>query len=145
MAANGYCGPFALAYVLRVSTGDAAAILRKLTGKRAIIGVTVAQMHGALQDHCKRVLAWPQGKAKWPSQLPPSYFNAHTFGAAQPTVREFWEAFGGPDRVYVLDVPGHYMVLDGDRLYDNNGTALASEHYKNRCHVRIAWHCARAK
>lgn len=145
MASNDYCGPFAVAYALGVSTGEAARRLRALTGKRAIFGVAVPAMHGALADRAIRVLAWPHGPSRWPSQQPPSYFNAHTFGLAQPTLRQFAEAFGGEGRLYVLAIPGHYMVLDGFRLYDNNGSALVMDYYRKRAHVQIAWHIQRAQ
>ena len=55
---NRYCGPAALAAITGLTTGDAAAALRKSGACRAIRGASTEQMLRALSEHGYSVNGW---------------------------------------------------------------------------------------
>ena len=111
---NSFCGPYAVSHALGVTIKEAAAKIRELTGRRAIFGVELDVMDRLFT----RVYTRPAG--------------------AHCTVDGFYVS--RPPAVYVLAIRGHYLVLEGDRIYDNHGTAPVKTHYQRGKWVEAAWH-----
>jgi hypothetical protein len=111
---NSFCGPFAVSHALSIPIKDATAKIREITGKRAVFGVA----HSVMDALFTRVYEKRDG-------------------AKVVTVRDFYLSHEAG--VYVLAIRGHYLVLDGSRIYDNHGTARVDLHYQARKWVQMAW------
>lgn len=91
IGANRYCGPAALAILSGQSTTATAALLRQLTGKRAIMGVPSGTMMRAMHA---------------------LGFRCTPVGTPRRTLRALAEDLELPTGVYLVIVTGHYVVLD---------------------------------
>ncbi len=97
---NSYCGPAALAYLTRTDPDTAAALFRFWGRKRAIKGVSNSLMLFVMkQEGLMAVYAVPQCLRR-------------------PTLKQWWLSTE-PDGLYLINITGHYIVLDGFRVYDN--------------------------
>ncbi len=85
--ANSFCGPYVISHALDIPIKDACAKIREITGKRAVFGVN-ANVMDALFDRV---------------------FTA----TGRTTVLEF--SLSHHTGVYVLNIRGHYLILDGER------------------------------
>jgi len=137
---NRYCGPAALAYVTRTDPKYAAKVLREVSGRRAIIGVRAYEMTEALKhlglgykamtiadrivsrrrtNGCRLI---PQSLCQWLDTFQP---NA--------------------DEEFIVNVTGHYLVIHGERYYDNGchlgKPVSACPHLRKR--VKNAWRIGR--
>lgn len=95
---NRYCGPGALSIILRIDTGEAAALLRKVTGRRQITGVHEPWMRRALESKGYRVQSQPVPDkitlAGWLKEHPVSQRGT---------------------KVYLITAGNHYVVVQGRR------------------------------
>jgi hypothetical protein len=124
---NTYCGPAALAYILRESPDVAAARLRDVSGRRSIRGTHRQHMLSALER--ANVFAVPA--------MPPTRLN--------PRLGQYLRHLGHPHSPirgeYLIVVTGHYIVVH-DGLYFDNRCHLGKP--LDRCpyllkRVRAAW------
>jgi hypothetical protein len=102
---NGYCGPGALSILAGVDTDTAAAVLRRITGKRAVYGVWMSDMVRAL-----RALGL----------TPTCIYRKGTKGVTL----ERW-APQQQDGRYLVSVTGHYCVV---RVHHGAGIFVCDNH-----------------
>jgi hypothetical protein len=130
---NSYCGPSALAYLTRTDPDYAAAQFRKWSHKRSIKGVSNSLMLFTL-----RMLGFKPFEAV-PRSLRP-IDNTRWPSVRYPTFKQWWLSTE-EEAVYLVNITGHYIVLDGLRVYDNRfreGQAFHVCPYLNR-RVKAAW------
>jgi hypothetical protein len=123
---NTWCGPAALAYLLRTDPDAAAACIRKITGRDRVIGTPRSAMLKALEAHgCSLAVR-----------------SAYRRGRAAPTLRRWLELVNPQaDAEYLVMITHHYIVVHGSRWFDNH-CHLGKTHDKSphlRCRVRQAW------
>jgi hypothetical protein len=124
---NTYCGPAALAYLMRSDPDTAARLLRKVSGKKAIIGVGYKHMHAALAD------AGLHYAAVMPTDR--KLTLTHWLKTIQPEQGQEFLLGVNTDR------GPHYIVIRGDRYFDSMchlGKPVAKCPYLNRG-VKAAW------
>lgn len=99
---NRYCGPAALSIVARIDTAEAAALLRRVSGKTAIRGTHDGQMLRAFEKlgHTARSIAVAAGADRQPP----------TFAA---WLRASTKARGA--KVFLVSAGNHWMVVQGRR------------------------------
>lgn len=100
---NRYCGPYAVSHLLGCCTGEAAAKLREVSGRRAITGI------GA-----RYVLAAVRREGLHPMDV---WNFRHLSTRRRPTLAQFLKGKRGG--TYLINVTGHYIVADGWKIYDN--------------------------
>lgn len=124
---NKYCGPFAVGYVTGTNPNVAAKMFRDLTGRRSIKGVYNSEMQRVLQRECQIENEW-----------------AYNTKEVRPTLAAWLRQH--PRGLYVVCVTGHYVVVDGRKIYDNThpGGVPAKDWRKRRVRVRRAWKLARS-
>jgi hypothetical protein len=123
---NHYCGPAALAYVLRSDPDEAARLLRQVSGKRSIHGVTNVNLDAALQAAQVRFVRTATGNGRLPTRC-------------LPTLARWYNTV--PLGEYIVCVTGHYIVVDGERMFDNRhhqGKPMALCPYLRR-RVKMSW------
>lgn len=134
---NSYCGPAALAYITRTDPDTAAYRFRKASGKRAIRGVTNRLMLTVLADLGVRfTYAVPISLSRYNPRL----FNRVGTG----TLKQWWLSTE-TEGLYLINITGHYIVLDGWRVFDNmhrNGISVHTCPYLRR-RVKAAWRIER--
>jgi hypothetical protein len=97
---NRACGSAAIAYAMRSTTNEAADILRSITGKKRVAGITDMQLIAALRT--------VDVTLRWPVEL-----NFVTLG-------DLMAAVEGSDDEFIAVINGlHYAVLHRDLLFDN--------------------------
>jgi hypothetical protein len=97
---NRSCGSAAIAYAMRATTNEAADILRSITGKKRVSGITDMQLFAAMKT---------VGLAlKWPCELDWSYLG-DLMEAVQDSPHEF----------IVVVNSRHYVTLHKGRMFDN--------------------------
>lgn len=123
---NSYCGPAVLAYITRTDPDTAAAHFRRWSRKKAIRGVSNELMLFVIKQlGLKPTFALPAAMRK-------------------PTLKQWWLSTE-PDGLYVINITGHFIVLDGARVYDNTfreGKAFHVCPYLQR-KVRAVWRIER--
>jgi hypothetical protein len=97
---NRYCGPFALAHILRTDTNRASAELRKVSGKRYVKGVRSKYVLEVLNAHGFALV----------DETP------HPSVQLQTWMRDYWS---DPDGLYPVNITGHYLIVDGGEYFDN--------------------------
>lgn len=126
---NNYCGPCALAYVLRTDPDSAAALLREVSGKRAIRGTYNHHMISAMARRGILVTKLPfRIVAKM------HYGRLVTWAAEQNSGDE-----------YLVNVTGHYLILHRGIVYDSHkhlGVPIEKSKWA-RTYVRGAWRIER--
>lgn len=125
---NRYCGPAALAYLLRTDPDAAAALLRWVSGKRAIRGMARGYMLAALREY---------GMVPSLLDVKPAITLRRWLDEVQPSVTE---------AEYLVIITGHYLVVHGDRWFDNRchyGKPHARSPYLRR-RVQRAWRISQA-
>jgi hypothetical protein len=130
---NHYCGPAALAYVLRSDPDHAAGLLRKVSGKRSIHGVTNVQLEAVLRL-AGIVFAKP---------APTQGLDGATARTPLPTLARWYDA--APPGEHIVCITGHYLVIHGHRMFDNRchlGKPMALCPYLRR-RVKAAWRILR--
>lgn len=132
VGSNHYCGPAALAYIMRSHPDEAARIFRRLSGKRAIRGVTNTLMLRAISALGFRAVPVT------------STFYGWRGAKIAPTLRAFLDG-RDQDGEYLVTITGHYIVvvIDGWRttVFDNKfreGKSVYVCPYLRR-KVRSAW------
>jgi len=99
---NNYCGPCALAYVLGSDPDSAAALLRKMSGKRSIRGVSNSLLIEAIWGAgVKPRLAFPIGNVP------------------RPQLRSWLATRENPAGLYIVNITRHYIVVNRDQMFDN--------------------------
>ncbi len=99
---NNYCGPCALAYVLGSDPGSAAALLRRMSGKRSIRGVSNSLLMQAI---------WAAGvKTRLAFPIIP---------VPRPQLRSWLATREDPAALYIVNITHHYIVVHGDQMFDN--------------------------
>ncbi len=107
---NHYCGPAALAYLLRTCPDTAAYILRDVTKRRAIHGTTSTEMIRALDRYGLKAIPRAWRRSDVPAPLRRN----------QRTLAEWLEvAKPEPHQEYLVVVTGHWIVVHGSRWFDN--------------------------
>lgn len=128
---NNYCGPCALAYVLRTDPDTAAARLRAVSGKRAIRGT-----------HDKHILAvLKQERIEYVPMMTYIHRRAR-YGRLVA-----WAAQQPLDAEYLVITSWHYVVLHRGMIYDSFkhlGVPVDKSHWA-RTFVRGAWWIKRGK
>lgn len=100
---NSFCGPFAVGYCAGVSPDDVSRFLRRETGRRSITDMGIADIESSLE-----------------------YFDCDTavevplFTRPDTTLAEWFKNRSDVAGCYVVFVMGHFLVVDGNKLYDNN-------------------------
>lgn len=109
---NRYCGPAALAYLLRTCPDTAAYILRDVTGRRAICGTNSTDMVKALERF--GLGAIPRARRYAPGAPRPCRKTD------QRTLAQWLELEKpGPQDEYLVVVTGHWIVVHGNRWFDS--------------------------
>lgn len=127
---NRFCGPAALAYVMRSDPDTAAALLRKVSGKRAIMRLTQNFMLEAMVSL----------KLSVKVVMPKGAVGTRKF----PTLSQWLEDMD-PDKEYIVTITGHYIVIHRGMVFDSKfhlGKPIAKCPYL-RCRVRMAWAVSR--
>lgn len=107
---NRYCGPAALAYLLRTCPDTAAYILRDITKKRAIYGTTSVQMIAALDRYGLHAI--PRARRRADVSVKDR--------RNQRTLAQWLELEKPrPQDEYLVVVTGHWIVIHGSRWFDN--------------------------
>lgn len=122
---NNYCGPCALAYVLRTDPDTAAAKLREVSGKRAI--------RGTHHKHMLKVLE-RQDVAYIP--VTPYVAKAARYGRLSE-----WASKHPQDAEFLVVTSWHYVVIHRGMVYDSYkhlGVPVAKSKWA-RTFVRGAW------
>ncbi len=128
---NRYCGPSALSALTGLSTGDTAALLRKVSGKRSIKGTHTRHMKVALE---------------WLGYRTGCDFDyEHLPARGRPTLLRW--AKGRPDKsaTYLLSVGHHWAVVQGRRYVCGiiGSIVPIKESPKKRAKVKAAWRITR--
>ena len=100
---NTYCGPFALGFVLGTDADDGARRIRAVTAQRSVHGVSRPTLWRAL--HASGVRAWAHAPEMLGLPAKP------TLAAVLPRLRG--------TQPYIVCVTGHYIVVRGRKIYDN--------------------------
>jgi hypothetical protein len=117
-----WCGPAALAYLLRTDTDTAANLLQE-EGRTSVSYCTPEWMFGALATEgyeAKLVMPKRLSKRKtvvtWKGDRPICGVRGALFTLAK------WLQFAKPrpDEEFIVGVTRHWLVIHGDRYYDNN-------------------------
>lgn len=101
-----WCGPYALAYVLGISYMSAARRVQQV-GRRSRLPqrVYVSEMKAVLDS--EGALA-----------------GFEKYGYETPTFRQWAKANAGHGKRFIVNVTGHYIVVDGNRWIDNQQRKL---------------------
>lgn len=130
---NRYCGPSALSAITGLSTGDTAAPLRKVSGKRKIVGTATCHMKTALEQ-----LGYHTGCA---------FDYEHLPAKGRPTLLQWAKQRDDLSETYLLSVGHHWAVVQGRRYVCGmvNRIVPIKQAPKKRARVKAAWriyrHC----
>lgn len=122
---NSYCGPAALAYVLRSDPDRAAQRLREVTGKRSIKGLSNHDLLKTMHD------------------LGVSY-SSFIEDIKRPTLLRWIDKM--PSGEYIVNITDHYIVVHDEVVFDNRfhlGKSIHACPYL-RCRVKAAWRIERS-
>lgn len=128
---NRYCGPSALSAITGLSTGDTAALLRKVSGKRSIKGTHTSHMRSALLQLGYSMHTW---------------FDYDGLPAkGRPTLLQWAKKRAPGGDVYLLSVGYHWALVQGRRYVCGmvGKTVSLKESPKKRARVRAAWRIVR--
>lgn len=99
---NTYCGPAVLSMVFHISTDDAAAHVRKITGKRFVKWMNHSHMAQALSAN-----TIGDGKS-------------YVVSPSRPTLKKVSDEHFKPSGYYVVLITGHFILVHNGIVYDNN-------------------------
>lgn len=129
VGSNSYCGPAAFAYLTKTDPDTAAREMRIRSGRTAIKGVPNWLILSVLAGRGIRTIpVRPWSLYQWAGH------------GKYPTFKQWWLATE-PDGLYLINITGHYIVLDRCRVYDNRyrtGKAFHVCPYLQR-RVKAAW------
>ena len=91
---NKFCGPFAIAALTGGTTDDASRLVRLLTGRRSVMGMSTIEMGKALTSRGR----------------------LHKVYRPRCTLNQWINNHAKPDTQYVVLVTGHYIAVDGNRV-----------------------------
>lgn len=102
---NTYCGPFAVGYCAKVSPDTVAQYIRKTTGIQRVRHMTVGHIFRALREFGCGI----------------KFENEVLVDASTPVTLQRWFE-QRPDKcgLYLVLVPNHYIIIDGETVYDNS-------------------------
>lgn len=109
---NRYCGPAAISAVTGVSTDEAAAVVRHLTGKRSVKGMHDGEMVRALSALGATVQEIARGGKR---------IEQKTGKLRAPNLKEWMDARSEEHRgaLIVAIVTGHFVAIKGDIVVDS--------------------------
>lgn len=123
---NTWCGPAAISIITGLGYDEAIDLLKRVTGKRAIRGVSRNEMFRALQ-----AIGW-DCKDRW------EYTKEH-----RPTLAWWLRQRGDEemDTTFLVNVTGHYVVVRGRKIADNLVMAPVwlREYPHRRKRVKVVW------
>ena len=123
---NRYCGPSVISALTKLTTGEAARLVRMQTGRSSITGTGFGEVRNALAACNIRM-------QRVPSRYPPITLARW--------LRESKEA-RTPGRVYLLDAGNHWQLVSGRRYVCGRIREIVSirdKRVKRRARVSIAW------
>jgi len=117
---NKFCGPFVLSHLAEIPIKDACAILRDITGKKAVKGVFSKDLIHALEKYeitASPILEGPR------------------------TLFWFSELVRCSSETFLVNITNHYVVVSGRWIYDNRHPAgvWSERHPDRRRRVVAAW------
>lgn len=124
---NRYCGPSALSAITGLSTGDTAALLRKVSSKRSIKGTHTRHMKVALE---------------WLGYRTGCDFDyEHLPAKGRPTLLQWAKRREKVSETYLLSVGHHWAVVQGRRYVCGiiGGIVSLKQSPKKRARVKAAW------
>ncbi len=119
---NRYCGPAALSIVTGMTTGEAARLLRHLSGKASIKGTSTSQMRNAFAKcgvSMKPVVVKPQPPKARPMIDPWTRQVCGTYTEARPTLTQWLkdsQDIRTPGRVFLVSAGHHWQIITGRRF-----------------------------
>jgi hypothetical protein len=119
---NRYCGPAALSIITGMTTGEAARLLRFLSGKASIKGTTTGQMMRAFKN-CgvtMKPLRIKRGQAKRMTKRDPhSGILLGSYIEDRPTITQWLkdtQDIRTAGRVFLVDAGNHWQIITGRRF-----------------------------
>lgn len=119
---NRYCGPSALSIVTGMSTGEAARLLRTLSGAAAIKGTTTGQMSRAFRTcgiNMVRIKVKHQAPAIMRKVCQVRRDTSETYTETRPTMTQWLKDskdIRTPGRVFLIDAGHHWQIVSGRRF-----------------------------
>lgn len=123
---NLYCGPSVISALTKLTTGEAARLIRMQTGRTSITGVGAQQMSAALAACNIRMQRIRAG---------------HPLRTLARWLRE-WKEARTPGRVYLLNAGNHWQLVSGRRYVCGRIREIVSirdKRVKRRARVYQAW------
>ena len=120
---NGYCGPAAVSAIAGIDSDIAAAIMRRISGRRAIKGSYDREVTGAL-----RVLGY-------------GFRRSEVYNDKPPTLKQWASRREDRNQTCLVEVTGHWLVVRGYTLADSfhKQPVDIAEAKSQRCRVRAVW------
>ena len=109
---NRYCGPYALSHVIGCSTGAAAEVVREVGKRKVIKGVYHYEIWSVLRR--AGMIEADTGLIR---------------KGDRPTLAAWLKGKRGR---WIVAVTGHYIVVDGRKIYDNNHQGVPKKDWKGR-------------
>lgn len=119
---NRYCGPAALSIVTGMTTGEAARLLRTLSGKASIKGTTSGQMQRAFKAcgvSMKPIYVKPAPAKTMTKRDPFSGLVLGSYVEDRPTMTQWLkdsQAIRKPGRVFLISAGHHWQIVSGRRF-----------------------------
>ena len=114
------CGPSAISAIVGVPTHDAAATLRRLTGRRAINGVCFRYMHAAFVEYGFKATDFffhqKTNLNTW-AGMPFAWMKRHNARQENHTLASFLDT--KPDGTWLLCVKCHWIVYSDGKIADS--------------------------
>lgn len=111
-----WCGPYAIAVLLRLPTYDQAYdIARRVNGLKAVRGLRCTQLWRAISAHNKT-----RQLCVWGQDISPAH-NYRQLGldTPRPTLTQWYRCRPDKRAVYLVVAGHHFLVIHGTRIIDN--------------------------
>jgi hypothetical protein len=151
---NTWCGPFAIAFVLGISTDAAAQLIKNdRRNNGPVKGTTTGDLRRVFDRTCgiAATRSWENERARYGYKPLKAYSGREAiFGEVlrkdgRPTLAQWLRQRPDQSATYVVSHKTHWIVVRGNKVYDNQhpqGT-LTSEWHKRRARVEFAWQIGR--